>query len=168
MKPGNNLLGKRRARKIAVAAVVVLVAALLAWGVWYFQQRGPHAPALTGVASQMRHDASAWTHQEKDASTMLRDVRDANIAAIGVSPSAILVSLRDGSKYFVTDHDATFSHALLLGEPRAGEAAGYQLVWLPDVDIHTGGARWTRLFDQLRDGLSLLLPLVLVRGVAWL
>ncbi|APA87538.1 AAA family ATPase [Paraburkholderia sprentiae WSM5005] len=166
MKPGNNSLVKRRARKFAVAAVAVLLAVLVGWGVWYAQHRTePQAPALSGVASQMRQDASAWTHEEKDASTMLRDIRAANVAAIGVSPNAILVSLRDGSKYFVTDHNATFSHALLLGE--RSDAAAYQLVWLPDVDIHNDGARWTLLFEQLRDALSVLLPLVLIGGMAW-
>ena len=125
------------------------------------------APALTGIASQMRHDTSAWTHEEKDASQMLRDLHEANIAAIGVSPNAILVSTRDGAKYFVTDHDATFSHALLLGEPKAGQAAPYQLVWLPDADIQTGGERWTQALDHLRDAISVLLPLLLIGGMAW-
>src|SRR5580698_1332997 len=108
----------------------------------------------------MRNDPAGWAHEEKDASTMLRDIHDANVAAIGVSPNAILVSRRDGSKYFVTDHNATFSHALLLGEPKSGEAASYQLVWLPDADIQTGGARWVQAFDQFRDGISVLLPLL--------
>jgi len=40
----------------------------------------------------MRNDASAWTHQEKDASEMLRDIREQDVTAIGVSPNAILVS----------------------------------------------------------------------------
>ncbi|SIT45397.1 AAA ATPase central domain protein [Paraburkholderia ribeironis] len=168
MKPANNSLGKRRIRKIAVAAVAVLVAVLLAWGVWHSQQRAAQdAPALTGVANQMRHDTSAWTHEEKDASQMLRDIHDARVAAIGVSPNAILVSRHDGSKYFVTDHNATFSHALLLGEPKTGEAAPYQLVWLPDADITTDGARWTQELDRLRDAISVLLPLLLIGGMAW-
>src|ERR1700759_1148422 len=124
MKPGNNSLGKRRSRKIAVSVTAALIAVLLAFGVWHYQQRAAQvAPALTGVASQMRHDSSAWTHEEKDASQMLRDIHDAKVAAIGVSPNAILISKRDGTKYFVTDHNATFSHALLLGEPKADEAA---------------------------------------------
>src|SRR5579871_2433024 len=161
MKPGNNSLEKRRARKIAMAAVAVLLAVAVGCGAWYVQHRAePQASALGGVASQMRQDASAWTHEEKDASTMLRDIHDANVAAIGVSPNAILVSRHDGEKYFVTDHNATFSHALLLGE--RSDAAAYQLVWLPDVDIHSDGARWTQLFEQLRDALSVLLPLVLI------
>ncbi|RKR37983.1 AAA family ATPase [Paraburkholderia sp. BL17N1] len=168
MKPRNNSLGKRRTRKIAASVVAALIAVLLAFGVWHYQQRAAQvAPALTGVASQMRHDSSAWTHEEKDASQMLRDIHDAKVAAIGVSPNAILISKRDGTKYFVTDHNATFSHALLLGEPKTDEAAAYQLVWLPDADIQTGGARWVQAFDQVRDAISVLLPLLLVGGMVW-
>ncbi|MFL9920183.1 AAA family ATPase [Paraburkholderia fungorum] len=168
MKPGKNSLGKRRARKIALGVGAALIAILLALGMWQYQQRGARAtPALTGIASQMRHDPSAWTRDEKDASQMLRDIHDANVAAIGVSPNAILVSKRDGTKYFVTDHNATFSHALLLGEPKAGEAASYQLVWLPDADIRTGASRWVPLFGEVRDAISLLLPLLLIGGMVW-
>ncbi|HEY4295300.1 MAG TPA: AAA family ATPase [Paraburkholderia sp.] len=169
MKPGNNLLGKkRRTRKIAIAVLVVLLAAVLALGFWQSRQRAAQtAPALGGIASQMRHDASAWTRQEKDASQMLRDIHDANVVAIGVSPSAILVSTRNGSKYFVTDHNATFSHALLLGEPSSGQAGAYQLVWLPDADIPASGARWAQMFDQVRDAISVLLPLLLIGGMVW-
>jgi cell division protease FtsH len=168
MKPGHNSLGKKRVHKIAMAAAAVLIVVLLAGGFWYSQHRKQaDVSALTGVASQMRHDPSAWTHDEKDASAMLGDIHAANVAAIGVSPSAILVSRRDGQKYFVTDHNATFSHALLLGEPKSGEAAPYQLVWLPDADIQTGGARWVQVFDQFRDAISVLLPLLLVGGMVW-
>ncbi|WP_025602466.1 AAA family ATPase [Burkholderia sp. WSM2230] len=168
MKPGKNSLGKTRARKIAIAAGVVLIALVLAFSFWHHQQRAAQlAPALTGVANQMRHDTSPWTREEKDASQMLRDIQEAKVAAIGVSPNAILVSKRDGSRYFVTDHNATFSHALLLGETRSGEAASYQLVWLPDADIRTGGSRWLQVFDQTRDVISLLLPLLLIGGMVW-
>ncbi|RKF38354.1 AAA family ATPase [Paraburkholderia fungorum] len=168
MKPGKNSLEKRRARKIAIGVGAVLFAVLLALSVWAYQQRdGQTDPVLTGIASQMRHDPSAWTHDEKDASQMLRDIREANVAAIGVSPNAILVSTRQGAKYFVTDHNATFSHALLLGEPKADQAASYQLVWLPDADIRTGAARWMSIFGLLRDTIGLLLPLLLIGGMVW-
>ncbi|MBT2789537.1 AAA family ATPase [Paraburkholderia strydomiana] len=168
MKPGKNSLGKTRTRKFVIAAAAALVALTLAFSLWHYQQRSAQvAPALTGVANQMRRDTSAWTREEKDASQMLRDIHDAKVAAIGVSPSAILVSKRDGSKYFVTDHNATFSHALLLGEPKNGDAASYQLVWLPDADIRTGGSNWVQAFDQTRDVISLLLPLLLIGGMVW-
>ena len=168
MKPGNHSLRKKRTRKIVFALLAVCVAALLGLGFWHSQQRAAQgAPALTGIASQMRHDTSAWTHVEKDASQMLRDIDDAKVVAIGVSPGAILVSTRDGARYFVTDHNATFSHALLLGEPKAGQATPYQLVWLPDADIDAGGQHWTQALDRLRDAISVLLPVLLIGAMVW-
>jgi cell division protease FtsH len=115
----------------------------------------------------MRDDASPWTRKEKDASQMLRDIREHHIAAIGVSSNAILVSTTAGSKYFVADHNGAFSNALLLGDLKADGSAPYQLVWLPDVDVATGVARWADVFDAVRDMLSLLLPLLLLGGLAW-
>lgn len=167
MKPGIHSLGKKRTRKIAIAVLAVVLAVLVGAGWWFFQQRPAQAaPALTGIANQMREDTSAWTRHEKDASAMLADLRAANIAAIGVSPDAILVSTRDGAKYFVTDHDATFSHALLMND-NPGANPPYQLVWLPNADIQAGGARWTQAFDHLRDAISVLLPVLLIGGMAW-
>jgi len=55
---------------------------------------------------------------------------------------------RDGTKYFVTDHNATFSNALLLGETKADPRPPYQLAWLPDADIRTGTSRWIDAFDK--------------------
>ncbi|MEA3117862.1 MAG: cell division protease FtsH, partial [Paraburkholderia sp.] len=56
---------------------------------------------------------------------------------------------------------------LLLDEMKAVSSAPYQLVWLPDAQIQTGTARWTDAFDKARDALSLLLPLLLIGGLAW-
>jgi cell division protease FtsH len=172
MKPGKNSLEKKRARKIAVLVCAVLTTVVLALSVWQYQERGAQVtPALTGIASQMRQDPSAWSREEQDASQMLRDIHEANVAAIGVSPNAILVSKRDGAKYFVTDHSATFARALLLGDTRPGDtrlnpAAAYQLVWLPDTDIR-GGLRWASVFNQARDVISVLLPLLLIGCIVW-
>jgi cell division protease FtsH len=131
-------------------------------------QRGAQAhPEVTSVASQMRSDTSEWTHEEKDASAMLRDIHAQHVAAIGLSRNAVLVSTTAGEKYFVTDLNASLSNAILIGEIKAGNGSPYQLVWLPDADIDTGTARWTHVFDQTRDVLSLLLPLLLTGGLVW-
>ncbi|HZZ10820.1 MAG TPA: AAA family ATPase [Paraburkholderia sp.] len=168
MKPGKNSLGNRRGRHFTLVFVAAIILMLAALSAWHYQRREAQAaPALTGVASEMRRDPSAWTHEEKDASAMLRDIREASVTAIGVSPGAILVSRRDGSRYFVTDHNATFSHALLLGEPKSDATASYQLVWLPDADIRTDASRVAEVFDQTRDALNVLLPLFLIGGMIW-
>jgi cell division protease FtsH len=168
MKPARNSLWSRIGRYVIFGVTATALAATVMFLHWQHEQRYAQAhPALTGVANQMRNDASEWTRQEKDASEMLRDIREHHVAAIGVSRNAILVSTTEGEKYFVTDHNAAFSNALLLGEMKAGRSSPYQLVWLPEADIHTGMERWADAVDKTRDALSLLLPILLMGGLAW-
>ncbi|GAB2922958.1 hypothetical protein GCM10027093_72670 [Paraburkholderia jirisanensis] len=169
MKPARNSLWSRFGRYAIFGVTAAALAATVTFVHWRYQQRiAPTQPvALTGIASQMRHDASAWTHREKDASQMLRDIRDHDVAAIGVSRDAILVSTLHGEKYYVTDHNGAFSNSLLLGELKPGGTSPYQLVWLPDANVQTGIARWSASFDHLRDALSLLLPVLMIGGILW-
>jgi cell division protease FtsH len=168
MKPARNSLRSRIGRYVTFGVIATALAGAVMFLQWRHDRREvPTHPSLTGVASQMRHDAAAWSRQEKDASEMLRDIHGDHVAAIGVSANAILVSTTQGEKYFVTDHNAVFSNALLLDEMKAGGSSPYQLVWLPDADIHTGMARWADVFDKTRDVLSLLLPFLLLGGLAW-
>ncbi|GLU35017.1 ATP-dependent zinc metalloprotease FtsH [Trinickia caryophylli] len=143
-----------------IATAVAAAAVFVHW-------RHESHPQVTGVASQMRGDASAWTRQEKDAAQMLRDIRERRVAAVGLSKSAILVSTTSGERYFVTDHNAALSNVLLQDELKAGGDPAYQLVWLPDADVRTGSARWSDVFDKTRDALSLLLPVLLMGGLLW-
>ena len=168
MKPAKNSPRARIVRYMVFGAISIAVALIAAFGYLRYEHRGGNShPELSGIASQMRHDASAWTHQERDASAMLRDIREENIAAIGVSRDAILVSTHAGAKYFVTDHNGAFSNALLLGEMKTGSDAPYQLVWLPDASVQTGMARWAAAFDKIRDLITLLMPLLLIGGLFW-
>jgi cell division protease FtsH len=168
MKREKNSAWSRIGRYVTLGVTATALAATVMILHWRYEQRYAETHrALTGVASEMRNDASAWTRQERDASQLLRDLHEHHIAAIGVSRSAILVSTTEGGKYFVTDHNAAFSNVLLLGEVRTGSSAPYQLVWLPDADIHTGSARWVDVFDKTRDALSLLLPLLMMGGLVW-
>ena len=168
MKRAKNSAWSRIGRYVTLGVTATALAATVMILHWRYEQRYAETHrALTGVASEMRNDASAWTRQERDASQLLRDLHEHHIAAIGVSRSAILVSTTEGGKYFVTDHNAAFSNVLLLDEVRAGSSAPYQLVWLPDADIHTGSARWVDVFDKTRDALSLLLPLLMMGGLVW-
>src|ERR1700688_4279721 len=108
MKPAKNSFLSRYGRYVTLGVTVAAFAGLVTFLHWRHEQHNARvSPALNGVASQMRNDASAWSHHDQD------------VAAIGVSPNAILVATRDGAKYFVTDHNATFSNALLLGDIKA-------------------------------------------------
>ncbi|GAB7522403.1 AAA family ATPase [Paraburkholderia sp. 2C] len=169
MKPVRNSLWSRIGRYVTLGVLASALAATFMFLHWRHEQRLTQASvqALGGIASQMRTDSLAWTHREKNASDMLRDVQDHEVAAIGLSRNAILVSTLRGEKYYVADHNGTFSNALLLGDLKPGSASPYQLVWLPDADVRTAGARWTEVADHARDALSLLLPLLMLGGILW-
>ncbi|WP_343665306.1 AAA family ATPase [Paraburkholderia tropica] len=173
MKPARNSLWSRVGRYVACAAAVAALAATVGFLHWRHEQPATQSQseaqpeALSGVASDMRHNASAWTHREKDVSAMLGDIRAHDVRAIGVSRDAILVSTLQGDKYYVADHNGAFSNALLLGDLKPDGAAPYQLVWLPDANLRTGLARWGDTFDHIRDALSLLLSVLMLGGLAW-
>jgi cell division protease FtsH len=168
MKPAENSFLSRYGRYVTFGVIAAAFVVLVTFLHWRHEHHSAQlSPALNGTAGQMRNDASAWTKQEKDASEMLRDIREQEVTAIGVSPNAILVSMRDGAKYFVTDHNAAFSNTLLLGEMKTDARSPYQLVWLPDANIRTGGSRWIDAFDETRDAISLLLPLLLIGELIW-
>lgn len=168
MKPARNSVWSRMGRYAIAGVAALAMVALAVFMYWRHTAHEKLAPqALSGIASQMRLDVSPWTRQEKDASEMLRDIREHAVAAIGVSRNAILVSTVHGAKYFVTDYNSAFSNALLLGEMKADGRSPYQLVWLPDANVQTGAARWFDIFDKLRDVISLLLPLALIAGLLW-
>src|SRR4030095_5741593 len=140
MKPARNSLRSRVGRYIAYGLIAAALVAGVSFLHWRHESRTAQSQsaALAGVASQMRHDASAWTHREKDASEMLTDIRDRNVATIGVSPDAILVSTLKGEKYYVADHNGAFSNALLLGAMKPGASSPYQLLWLGAARLRTG------------------------------
>ncbi|WP_322028971.1 AAA family ATPase [Paraburkholderia sp. J76] len=169
MKAARNSRWSRFGRYVALGICVVAVAATA--GLFYWRHDANLArsqpAALGGVAREMRHDASPWTKREKDASELLRDIHDRDVAAIGVSREAILVSTVGGEKYYVADHNGAFSNALLLGDLKPGATPPWQLVWLPHADVSVGPAHWTEVFDRLRDALSLLFPVLMLGGLFW-
>ncbi|KND59682.1 Cell division protein FtsH [Candidatus Burkholderia verschuerenii] len=170
MKRVRNTLRSKLGRYVAggvAAAALVAGATALFWHPAQNAAQSTTTAALTGVANQMRHDTAPWTHREKDVSELTRDIRERNVAAIGVSRDAILVSTLKGDKYFVIDHNGAFSNALVFGELKSGVAAPYQLAWLPDARVRTSSARWSEALDHLRDALSLMLPLLMMGGLLW-
>ncbi|WP_028207456.1 AAA family ATPase [Paraburkholderia nodosa] len=169
MKPARNSRWSRFGRYVALGVCAAALAATAGFFYWRHEANLAQSQpaALTGVASEMRHDASPWTKREKDASELLRDIRDRDVAAIGVSREAILVSTIKGEKYYVADHNGAFANALLLGDLKPGATPTWQLVWLPHADVRIGAERWTEALDHLRDALSLLLPVLMLGGLLW-
>jgi cell division protease FtsH len=98
----------------------------------------------------------------------MRDIREKNVSAIGVSRDAVLISTVKGDKYYVADHNGAFSNALVLDELKSNSAAPYQMVWLPDAKVRTGSTRWNDVLIGFRDALTLLLPIIMMGGLFWL
>lgn len=168
MNSGNNSFWAKYGRHIATGAVAVAIAAVGTFVQWrHDQQHTAKPPVLTGIANEMRHDARPWAHTEKDASTMLTDIRDRKVAAVGVTLNAILVSTKDGGKYFVTDKYATFSQSLLLGQSKGDKAPDYQLVWLPEANIGSNTSAFAGAMSYVRDVANLLFPLLMIGGMVW-
>lgn len=128
----NTFLAKYGRRVVALTTGLLLVMGSF----WLATHRAAHpAPSLEGIAQAMRQDPLQWGKTEKDASALVQDLRADQLAAVGVTSTAILVSTRTGEKYYVTDKSATFSSSLLLSQMKDGKAGAFQVVWLPDNGI---------------------------------
>ena len=107
--------------KYLVAAIVVLSAFTLC-GLFFFRQHLASSGAdatFDGTIQQMRKHPGDWK-AEKDFSGLMADFKANNIAALGISPSAVLVTTRDGSRYFVMDYAAKISGSVLTEYEKVG------------------------------------------------
>jgi len=66
MKPARNSLRSRVGRYIAYGVIAATLVAGVGFLHWRHELRAAQSQstALAGVANQMRHDASAWTHRK--------------------------------------------------------------------------------------------------------
>jgi len=96
-------------------ATIFVVLAFGLSGLIYFRQHlavsGTEAAFDINI-QQMRKHPGDWK-AEKDFSGLLADFNSNQIAAIGISPSAVLVTTRAGSRYFVKDYAAKISGSIL-------------------------------------------------------
>jgi cell division protease FtsH len=75
--------------------------------------------AFDQTIQQMRKHPGDWK-AEKDFSGLMADFKANNIAAMGISTSAVLVTTRDGNRYFVMDYAAKISGSILSEYEKAG------------------------------------------------
>jgi cell division protease FtsH len=75
--------------------------------------------AFDQTIQQMRKHPGDWK-TEKDFSGLMADFKANNIAAMGISTSAVLVTTRDGNRYFVMDYAAKISGSILSEYEKAG------------------------------------------------
>lgn len=159
--------GNRRRRIAGVAvALTIVFAGIVLWPRARVSP-GQIQPPLSDVISQMRADATPWSHHEKDASSLLADIRNHNVAAIGATYDAMLVSTRNGARYFVTDRSGDFSQSLQLQQLKSNDKPDYQMVWLPNAQLRPTPT-WVVVFQVLFQSLlNLLFPILLLVGMGW-
>jgi cell division protease FtsH len=114
-------MGNTIRNKYLAVTIVAFVAFALS-GFLYLRQ---HIAAVSADAAfdqtiqQMRKHPGDWK-AENDFSGLMADFKANNIAAIGISPSAVLVTTREGNRYFVMDYAAKISGSIISEYEKTG------------------------------------------------
>lgn len=113
---------------------------------------------LSGEAREMQKDADPWLKVEKEGARFLADLKAQNIAQAGIAAQVVLVSTKDGGRYYVVDNRGLYGSALVKALEDNPSAIG-QVVSLNKLTIPEGGFKF---------GPDVLLPLYMVVMVAFL
>ncbi len=150
----------RHRRPLGVASLL-LVLLLGAAGYWWAQrpQPAPAGDVASRMLAELQHDASPWTAQRADLSTLVGDMRGARIASAALSDEAVYVSTLDGRRYWLADQSGRVGEMILRDY---GNGAALFPVGLFDTD---GEAPWYR--DALAQWPLLLLILLGIGLAAW-
>lgn len=107
MWPNKKKDGKQKRRKwISIVAGLVIgaiVSVTMMPGANVKKEKSAATAELTGVGKEMRKAPKDWFKQEKDISSIVKDVRNGDIVAAGLADDAVLVSTTKGAKYYVSD-----------------------------------------------------------------
>ena len=112
-----------KSKYLAAGFLAILIVAL--GSLFYFRQRTATAQAEAGferTIQQMRRHPAEW-NTERDVSALLADLKADGVAAIGISPSRLLVSTRAGKRYFVMDDGGKISGQILANYGMPGHAS---------------------------------------------
>ncbi|CAB3753946.1 AAA family ATPase [Paraburkholderia humisilvae] len=150
-----------------VAAVVLCAAVSLTVKRHEAHRNDARSVALSGVAGEMRKDASPWADRQKDASQLLLDLDRRDVAAIGIRRDAILVSTVHGDQYYVADDNGALANLLLNRAFKQGTIPPWQLVWLRDADVRTGLGQAAYVMGEVRATIAFFLPMLLIGGLFW-
>jgi len=86
---------------------------------WHSLSASGNTAVLDKTIQEMRKHPGNWK-TEKDFSGLMADFRANDIAVVGISPTAVLVTTRGGSRYFVTDYDGKISGSILAEYEKMG------------------------------------------------
>jgi cell division protease FtsH len=114
-------MNKRFRNKYLAITLVALLAFAAGGGLylWHYLSASGNTAGLDKTIQQMRKHPGNWK-AEKDFSGLMADLKSNDIAVVGISPSAVLVTTRGGSRYFVTDYAGKISESILAEYEKMG------------------------------------------------
>jgi cell division protease FtsH len=147
-----SLFRNKRRVKTAAIALTIVAFATLAWFTINVPERGRNAQATA-----MEQESDRYFASERDLTALDRDARSGAATGIGLSMDYALVSLADGSRYYVRiDTQRALVAELLKDRLAAGGPALFSL-----GDVHPPSGPLTAFARRVDPNLlSLLLPLV--------
>lgn len=104
-----NKIRKALTHRSAKQGIAIALAFMLTGGFWLYDQHKveaarAHQPAPVTMADQIRQNDSAWADDQQPFSRFTADIHAGNISEAISGPKSLYVSLKDGSKYVVTDN----------------------------------------------------------------
>ncbi|GAA5784720.1 ATP-dependent metallopeptidase FtsH/Yme1/Tma family protein [Chitiniphilus shinanonensis] len=166
------MLSKLLRNKAALAALALALLGGAGWYGWQRHQADDQRQALAAgslpeTARAMRDDPDAWFAAERDLSTLGRDLDGGRVATLGLARNSVLVSTRDGARYFVQDGDATPVAQWVLNRYR-DRAAPFQVVMLNNVSYKGAGGDAGNVLEVVGRSLNILLMLGLLGVTVWM
>jgi cell division protease FtsH len=114
-------MGKIFRNKYLTITFVLLFASAVGGSLylWRYLSASGNTAGLDKTIQEMRKHPGNWK-AEKDFSGLMADFRANDIAVVGISPSAVLVTTQSGSRYFVTDYAGKISGSILSEYEKTG------------------------------------------------
>lgn len=112
-------------QKAAVAGAAIGIASS-AYLLWSDKEPNPEQTTASSTPlQQMRINAEAWAgkDKERDVSSLMLDLQNNRLAAVGIAKSGILVATTAGDKYFIADRWSKVSDTLLAQYHKDGKEA---------------------------------------------
>lgn len=163
-----NLLRFVKTYRLAVAGIAMAALAALAIAFWPSVSEPAGALPAGAAGQQMAADPARWGATQRDGSALLADLRTGSIAAVGVTPHALLVTTTGGERYYVVDGRGAFA-GLVVQQAQSAAAPGFELAMLPQVRVGPDTAQaWDRGMELFRALISLLLPILLIGAMFYL
>lgn len=163
-----NLLRFVKTYRLAVGGIALAVLAALAVGLWPGFSAPAGALPAGAAGQQMAADPARWGATQRDGSALLADLRTGSIAAVGVTPHALLVTTTGGERYYVVDGRGAFA-GLVVQQAQSAATPAFELAMLPQVRVGADTSQaWDRGMELFRALISLLLPILLIGAMFYL